>query len=264
VNYIEWKKSYSIHEFIETHKQAIDDIDSIKYVEIDDAREEMSGNFFELKVLIENISEPIVEYIDFALEKLREIHLLSLGILHNKYPSEGISVWYQFPQEIRAACNQYLMYFAQFLEDLGISAETSLKEQANQVLFTVTPKDKEQALDVIYKALAIYMEASNEEVSKNIVEGDLAVMQWKANIFHLRSQLELSKAILQAKDETIEALKIANYQLQSFIPNSQSKEESVSKDEKILGGLATVNNLKLKGITVNLPEILRSLKRRFH
>jgi hypothetical protein len=88
-------------------------------------------------------------------------------------------------------------------------------------------------------------------------------MQWKANIFHLRSQLELSKAMLQAKEETIEALKLAKYKLQSFIPNSSIKEEQESKGEKILGGLATVDSLKLKGVTINLPEILRRLKRRF-
>jgi len=203
ISYIDWSKLYTLHEFIEVHRQIISESKDVIYDIVTDIREEWSGNFFGLKVIIENTTEPVYKYVDFALEKLKEVHLLAIEILNNKFSSDSISVLYQFPQEIRAACNQYLMYFAQFLQDLGISAKTSLKEQANQVLFTVTPKDKRQALDVIYKALAIYIEASNEEISKNIIEGDLAIMQWKANIFHLRSQLELAKAMLQAKDETI-------------------------------------------------------------
>jgi len=40
-----------------------------------------------------------------------------------------------------------LIYFAQFLADLGIDATTELKETAADVLFTVTPKDGSEALD---------------------------------------------------------------------------------------------------------------------
>jgi hypothetical protein len=168
INYIDWSKPYTLYEFIEVHSQIISETKNVIYDIATDVREEWVGRFFGLKVIIENTTEPLYKYIDFSLEKLKEVHFIALEILDNKYPSEGITVWYQFPNEIRTVCNQYLMYFAQFLEDLGISAETSLKEQANQVLFTVTPKDKKQALDEIYKALAIYIEASNEEISKNI------------------------------------------------------------------------------------------------
>lgn len=263
IDYLKWNKPYALSEFIAKHKEIAREMNDIRFVEFEDVRNEISGQFFTLEIIIEDVAKPICKYIDLAVERLKEAHSLSLEILRDEHTSEEISVLYQFPPEIRTACNQYLMYFAQFLEDLGISVETSLKEQANKVLFTVTPKDKKQALDVIYKALAIYIEASDGGINKNFAEGDLAVMQWKANIFHLKSQLELSKAMLQAKDETIEALKIANYQLKTFVPNIQLNENTEAKDEKILGGLATVNTIALKGVTINLPEILRRLKRRF-
>ncbi|HYJ88718.1 MAG TPA: hypothetical protein VEW46_21810 [Pyrinomonadaceae bacterium] len=60
--------------------------------------------------------------------------------------SDSVSALFEFPEEVRLPCEQYLQYFAEFLRDLGVNANTSLVQQAGQVLFTVTPTDQEQAL----------------------------------------------------------------------------------------------------------------------
>jgi hypothetical protein len=53
---------------------------------------------------------------------------------------------------------QYLLYFVQFLEDLGIHATADLQEQARGVLLTVTPQDGREALERIREALDVYLQ----------------------------------------------------------------------------------------------------------
>jgi hypothetical protein len=146
---------------------------------------------------------------------------------------------------------------------LGIEADTLIKENAGKTLFTVTPKDKEHALENIHRALQLYLEAPSENMNSLAPSTDIAHMQWKANILHLRSQIEMSRAIIQAKDEAIEALKIVNYQLLSYLPKKEQTKSEKNDSEEILGGIASVDNLKIKGFTIKLPEIFRRLRRRF-
>ncbi|MGN6399897.1 MAG: hypothetical protein ACTHMD_05555 [Flavisolibacter sp.] len=262
INYLKWDKPYSIGAFVDQYKNLISAAEGVNLIEADDRRYELVGDFFGMEIIISHTDKPIKEFIEEAVDKLKLAYLHTLEILNDEYSSDSIIVAYHFPKEIKAACNQYLMYFAQFLSDLGIDAETSIKEQSSKVLFTVTPVGKDQALEMIYKALLIYTEAPNN-MNDEISNGDIAVIQWRANILHLKSQIELTKAILQAKEETIKALTIANYQLQSFISKDSSYESKRAGNEDIFGGLATVDNLKLKGITIKLPELLRRLKRTF-
>jgi len=110
-----------------------------------------------------------------------------------------------FPPAVRTACEQYLLYFVQFLEDLGIKASAELKEDAQRVLFSVTPANGASALEQIRQALEIYLglPAMPDFSSAEGQYQNLAVQQLHANILHLQSQLTLARATLQAKDATI-------------------------------------------------------------
>src|SRR5215469_11433116 len=67
---------------------------------------------------------------------------------------QSVSKLFTFPAPIKSACEQYLLYFGQFLSDLGIQTQTELAENAARVLFSVTPIDATQALSQIRDALA--------------------------------------------------------------------------------------------------------------
>src|SRR5207248_1798988 len=79
--------------------------------------------------------------------------------------ANSVVMSFDFPEEIKVPCEQYLIYFAQFLKDLGVEANTSLTHEAGQVLYTVTPINKHQALDKIYQALNVYLHLSSSPVS---------------------------------------------------------------------------------------------------
>ncbi|HKG93664.1 MAG TPA: hypothetical protein VKA84_17285, partial [Gemmatimonadaceae bacterium] len=132
---------------------------------------------------------------------------------------ESLVVPFAFPPPIRAACQQYVLYFVQFLEDLGIKADIEVKEAAGRTLFSVTPREGREALERIREALDVYLElpANPGALAAAARTGDVAVMQLQATVLHLKSQVVLSAALLQAKSAQIEALELSNLRLQQML-----------------------------------------------
>jgi hypothetical protein len=143
----------------------------------------------------------------------------------------------------------------QFLEDLGVKADAEIKEDAQKVLFSVTPKDGVTALEKIRQALAIYIKLPGmpDFGASASQHPDLAVQQLHANILHLQSQLTLAKASLQAQNATIEALQLSNYQYRQLL---SSEEKPKQKTEPLIGDTVHVTE-------IDLPLILNRLKRVF-
>jgi hypothetical protein len=174
---------------------------------------------------------------------------------------------FNFPPEVKIPCEQYLLYFIQFLRDLGVEATSELKHEAGQVLFTVTPVNEREALDKIYTALDIYLNLSQSPIS-DATDNEIAVQRLESSILRLRSDLKLAAAELQAKNATIEAQQlILNIQkgllsgevMINSLKNVTPKPKSEDREE-FLNGVATLTVLKKEGIEINLPKIYRWLK----
>ena len=93
------------------------------------------GNvWFTLEGALDILKECLDEALVYFQENSKFITENSLGTL------------FSFPSHLKTASIQYLIYFGQFLSDLGIEAETEIKEEAHKTLFTVHPKDKAESL----------------------------------------------------------------------------------------------------------------------
>ncbi len=176
---------------------------------------------------------------------------------------------FDFPSPTKIACEQYLLYFVQFLSDLGIEAESDLKKSTTGVLFTVKPKDKGQALTQIWKALEIYLQApgSQEFGAASFVSDDIAVLQWKAQVAHLQGQLHIAAAVLQAKDAAIaakdsELALLKKLDLRMYLQPGPPAKAEESTNEPLMP-FVEVKPLTVKdALVIDLPAIVRSLKRR--
>jgi hypothetical protein len=185
-------------------------------------------------------------------------------------PDKLIRVQFAFPDSIKSACEQYLIYFIQFLRDLGIHAGAELKDEAHSVLFTVRPKDEHQALSQIWEALQIYLQIPSlrelEIVSAS--SNHIAVSQLKANVSHLQAQLHLAAALLQAKEASISAkdAEIAmlreHLDLRLFSADADAEADQPDDAEPLIEGFVDVKKFELaKGsLEINAPEVLRKLK----
>lgn len=183
----------------------------------------------------------------------------SLLISSNK---DTLSTYFHFPQESKTACIQYLVYFAQFLADLGISVDAEIKEEINQTLFKVSPHNKNQSLEQIREALEIYLKIPGEQTFELEISSqtDIAARQFESNVYHLKSQLLLAQSVIQAKDATIEMLQLSNYQYKQHLEIHADKE---LEKEDVIKGIVAVKKYEGKGFSINLPEILRRLRRKF-
>lgn len=203
----------------------------------------------------DNIGDKIQELLVISNEIFRK----SKYDLYNSINEDHLITFFEFPAHLKTSAKQYLVYFTQFLADIGIDAETEIKEDLHNTLFTVIPKDKNQSLSKIKEALELYINApSLNNIGLISENNDVSVMQWKANVMHLQSQMMLAQSAIQMKDATIESLQLSNYQLKEVISNHQK-----DNGESILDGLATIEKIKGKGFTINLPELFRRMKRKF-
>ena len=207
---------------------------------------------------------------------------LAKTTLETEVEKDTLVEFFDFPAPVRTACEQYLVYFAQFLRDLGIEAEADIRQRGSQVLFAVRPADGAQALDQIRQALDEYLELPSfrdlDMVAAN--HKDVAVLQLQANVHHLKGQVMLASAVLRARDAEIEALRLSNFRyrgllaaaqdvdrivLQSGVTPGKSSVDTVGApavdEEPIFDGLLSVTPIEFTGLKINAPEILRRLKR---
>jgi hypothetical protein len=266
----EWNRFYSVDELQNSYKKnATKEKKLFFFEDTEDLREPNFGFVFPING---NISALINVYSDI-INRFKKVHTATIKSLNKKIDEgntkDSIISLFEFPEEIKSSCKQYLMYFGQFLADLGINANTSITEEANRVLFTVVPENGIAALEKIREALNVFLNAPGGDLfNKNDLEKrDLAYLQWEANVFHLKSQLILSQALIETKNATIDTIRISNYQLQEIISKNKlltdSKNPEESNQEKIMGGIVSIKKFEGKGFSIDFAEILRRLKRRF-
>ncbi|MDR6563753.1 MULTISPECIES: hypothetical protein [unclassified Arcicella] len=218
-------------------------------------------NGFGVEYFPENDLTIIDDELETVLTLLENLAVETNRDLLASIDNNSVVTFFQFPNESKTACKQYLLYFAQFLADIGVDADTEIKEELQQTLFKVIPTDKNQSLEQIRQALSVYLQApSDNTLSTQFANNsDIAIRQWEANIFHLKSQLALVTSIIQAKETTIEMLQLSNYQYKQLLEShSDSKDKN---KEDIIKGIVTVDKFETKGLTINIAEIIRRLKR---
>ncbi|WP_299547895.1 hypothetical protein [Seonamhaeicola sp.] len=215
-----------------------------------------------LSLRIEDTSANIGELLDILLSDFLDINKVIQEEITIENRRNSISRIFNFPSELKEPCEQYLIYFSKFLQDIGIDAETSIKEEARGVLFTVIPKDSEEALSQINSALNIYLSLPEiPDLEKYTTSfDDVGVKQLMSNIHFLKSQLLLSQSMIQLKDATINSLNLTNYQQRVLLEEQSMKPQN---EERVLGEIVTIKEYEGKGFKINLPKLFRMIKRKF-
>lgn len=251
-----WDKGFTFKDFLSVFESILPDNyknENLRAI-VDDE------NVLSLLSTFPYTSSPLYHQIERFIEEINSIIKSAYLLLSANNEDSFISV-FKFPESIKTPCQQYLMYFGQFLSDLGIEVETELKEQAHSTLFSVTPRNKNEALDKIKEVLEMYINIPNSDNFSNIDSSDIAFIQVQANVMHLKSQIMFANAAIQMKDATIESLKISNYQIQQqLLRTHTSKQED---EEPVIKGIVNVKKYDGGWFSVDIPEILRKLKRKF-
>jgi hypothetical protein len=218
-----------------------------------------------------SFDNPIADEVERVAKIVREVHSEVLNQLLSRLNSRSVVASFKdFPKEVRTYCEQYLMYFIQFLQDLGVDATSELKHEAGQVLFTVTPSNEHEALDKIRTALNVYLHLPSSPLG-NEVSTDIAVNRLESAVLRLQSDLRLAAAELQAKNATIEAQQLTinvqksllNGEIRTGAFKDVTPKQKDEDREEFFDGAAALTVLKKEGYELNLPKIYRRLKELF-
>jgi hypothetical protein len=235
---------------------------------------ELSG-VADVELDAEQVSGPCAKFsIDSSLPLKTEVErcLAILQAPHEEVTQQltaqtnSLALLFDFPQEVRVPCEQYLLYFVQFLQDLGVEATADLRHEAGKVLFAVSPGNKETALDNIRTALQTYLQLPSSPLdTDSIVEYEIAAQRLAANIDHFKGQVRLVNAQLRLADATIQQQQIAiDHLLTKDVVlkwlNDAETEPANDEPEPLFGGTVALTTFEKYGVRVSLGEVFRRLR----
>jgi len=199
----EWKNSFSIKELDKSLREVIHDHKEygLEYSGLDP-----DNNGFSIEIEDINSTHTIKETIDNKRPLIDDIYNKVSNLLIEKSRGNAVVSIFDFPEQVRVPCEQYLIYFADFLRNLGIKAATDITHEAGKVLFSVTPESKDIALQHIREALDMYLNLPGSMQDIQLISMDIGIkeQQLLAQVQHLRSQILLANALTQSQRGTIQ------------------------------------------------------------
>jgi hypothetical protein len=255
-----WKEKYSFLEYREEFTKILDGRDvfylnSGNDIQIKDYEDRYDNKIISITFhnFIENsIFEDVEEYLNF----LKNLHLETVKKISTKISENIVAFTFNFPKEVKISCEQYLQYFAQFLQDLGINATSNLKEEAGKVLFSVTPTDDIEALDKIREALAVYLKLPSSPI---IYDDSFAAMRLKAEIERLQSSQRIAEMEFRVAQKALESQDKIILQ-QSVLLEQQAKViEKINNPKVMIDSAENKEELEkiYEGVEVGESETLR-------
>jgi hypothetical protein len=199
--------------------------------------------------------------IDDAARTLTELFDAAFSHAARNNPRAVVSV-FRFPIAVASACEQYLIHFVDFLRDIGVDATADLRHEAGQVLFTVTPTDRDQALELINEALTVYLNLPGAvvELGTAFPDEQLVIDKLQMNLHHLNAQLTAARMVMRLQESTIAAQELtidAQRQLFAGVQKPHTDKETV------IPGVLDVVTVEGRGLRIDLPAVVRRFKALF-
>ena len=264
-SFANWKSFYAPSEYFEELSAVVESEEKIGAEWIDGTE---VGGEDEFSVWFDvPIDESITELRHRSTIQLEKIHYSVEQQLSERL-GKAILTYFEFPDAVKVPCEQYLLYFAQFMRDLGVEASSELRHEAGRVLFSVTPEDPQQALDKIRTALEVFLLLPSNPIS-DVNENNVVVNRLATAIYRLKNDLALAEALFETKEVAIQAQQwlIQHQQkaLSSQLLLGPEKEYRASESnwdkEELMGGTIAISPYQGKGLMINLPDLFRRLRR---
>lgn len=214
-------------------------------------------------VFSSSISGVLAEQIENSREYFHQVKNQIIASIVN--PDAFISQ-FNFPNEYRHIFTQYLTYFGKFLEDLGIAGEVSIEQKDGKTILKITSDQKQETLDQINAALLSYISLPSSDISTIVkpapdLESQIRLQQLLSAVDHMKSQLNLSKAMISVKDREIELLHATNNQLRTnLIPSVELSSDLIDYWEPLEG--VKIKAYKGDFFEIDIPLWVKKIKNR--
>lgn len=220
---------------------------------------------FRIDFVSKDFNSSIKEQIKPCLELLTDCYNETTQKIAVENSRNSIVLPFNFPETLKVSCKQYLQYFAQFLQDLGINVTSDLKEKAGRVLFSVTPTDDIEALYKIREALAIYLNLPSSPI---VYDDSFAAMRLKQQIDSLKHsqqmaetefRLRMAQSLVEAQNKTIEDQSGMIVQQATFIQQQKEHIEKITNPAVMIKSAENKEELEelYEGVKVGESETLK-------
>jgi len=268
--YTNWNHPWNINHFViemkNTAEASSHGLDKVE-IDIDSGDPGPYINFSFRRLDNSPLVGIINEYVSFIKETYENTKL----VLEQGGHPQFLTAQFNFPSQYQAACEQYLMYFSEFLNDLGVETTSEITHSGTGVLFRVIPKRKRQALERIKEALATYLKLPDVpidslEVSRQTdVQLQIIIHKYVSNIRHLQSQLALSQAVIKTQHVQINELErhLEDVKIYGIFENSLKQVITTNSNEdspSFFGGILRLKNWSKGPIEIDTPKILEKVK----
>ncbi len=220
------------------------------------------------------VDQEVYNTIPYNLKEKYKDTLVVSNVIVDK---EGVKASFEFPKHLRTACEQYLMYFGEFLKDLGTSADVTVRKKGQETLFSVIPEKQEKALEKIKDALSFYIGLTivpEDEIHIEQTEDlrqQISLSRLKAEYHDLKKKIESNDAENAALQIAVNALqdnvKMSKEALSAVILLSFKSIEKQGKkedSEKFLEDAIKLTKLRLPGVEIDLPKVVEQSRRLLH
>lgn len=129
-----WKQSWSIIEFAEAMAFVTKEYSGDCTWVLED--EEIVSNGCCLVFGVEDAKNTIWEEYCRFIPKLKEVYDRATLLLLARSKENSLVMQFDFPEPVRVPCEQYLLYFSEFLREVGIESTTSIQHEMEKVLFS--------------------------------------------------------------------------------------------------------------------------------
>ncbi|GGO22236.1 hypothetical protein GCM10008949_09270 [Deinococcus humi] len=225
-----------------------------------------------------------------AKELVKDIFDNAFDNLYDQRSHNVAKFEFDFPEHVKFACEQYLVYFGQFLKDIGENVNVELRHAGDKTLFSVIPEDQDIGLSKIHEALSIYLKISESRDDSGALS--LAETRMRVIISGYQSQIISLQAENQARNMEVQAAKLIALNQQQLISNQsqillqqgeiiatqakallessnsqgilvESLKSEQEESEDVVAGLVKVKPYDLGPIQLDIPSAFRRLKEIF-
>lgn len=225
-----------------------------------------------------SIDMPEFKFSDgFIGQQIKE-RAIELSILHNRVENhlikdksvDLISKLFKFPSHYEVICTQYLLWFGELLQSLGIEASVSTENKNGHTFLAIDPRDNPELTQDIEKALHLYLglpysELLPAEHSQNDLLAKIEFQQLQHQVQMFQQQIEIKSSLLdlevakaQVKDNKIllleNELSIAREKVMLLESMQDNKLD-------IFDGTFTISAFKLGPVQVNPKRLVDKLSK---
>lgn len=184
-------------------------------------------------------------------------------VLDYSIESNRVLISFEFPDHLKTVCEQYLLYFADFLNDQAKKlVSTELRHEGETTIFSVEPKDKDTALEQItnhliyYLSLPIFREDEINVLQNENVDQAKALLKFQAEYYRLKERI----TFLNLEKQTFKT--VAKSKINELKKDKRSLELKLDEKDRLIGAvlIESLRSAKANGKDVDINKTIDCLK----